>query len=120
MIQDIVSYNIKQSRNDPHNLVSVLMHEKKITAQSAVDKASEMIEQAIRLFTELENTIPPWNEEVDRDVKFYVRGLRDWIIGSVHWAYETEMYFQGNGEEVRMLGWIFLLPNEEDEDNVIE
>lgn len=38
----------------------------------------------------------------------YVRAMKDWIVGTVHWGYETELYFGQKGDEVRSFGWVFL------------
>lgn len=37
-------------------------------------------------------------------VRAMVQGLKD----CVNWIYETEMFFEGKGEEVRAFGWVFL------------
>lgn len=39
-----------------------------------------------------------------------VQNLRDCVVGVVNWIYETELYFGAKGEEVRMFGWVFLVP----------
>lgn len=38
----------------------------------------------------------------------YIQALKDYIVGSVHWGYETELYFGQKGDEVRSFGWVFL------------
>ncbi|RXW13522.1 hypothetical protein EST38_g12333 [Candolleomyces aberdarensis] len=38
----------------------------------------------------------------------YVQALKDYIVGSIHWGYETELYFGQKGDEVRSFGWVFL------------
>lgn len=45
------------------------------------------------------------------DVTSYVQALRDCIVGTINWAYETELYFGKKGEEIRTFGWIFLDEN---------
>ncbi|KAJ2917302.1 hypothetical protein MD484_g3148, partial [Candolleomyces efflorescens] len=42
----------------------------------------------------------------------YVRALKDYIVGSIHWGYETELYFGQKGDEVRSFGWVFLADND--------
>ena len=42
-------------------------------------------------------------EDVDR----YIQALKDCIAGSVHWVYETELFFGKKGGEVRSFGWVF-------------
>jgi hypothetical protein len=53
---------------------------------------------------------PDWDEEIFDNVRLYVQGLRDCVVGSINWAYETELYFGQKGEEVRAFGWVFLIP----------
>jgi hypothetical protein len=38
----------------------------------------------------------------------YIQALKDYIAGSIHWGYETELYFGQKGDEVRSFGWVFL------------
>ncbi|KAF8063271.1 isoprenoid synthase domain-containing protein [Lyophyllum atratum] len=42
------------------------------------------------------------------DLPSYVQTLRDCIVGTINWAYETELYFGRKGEEIRTFGWVFL------------
>ncbi|KAF6745643.1 hypothetical protein DFP72DRAFT_1051248 [Ephemerocybe angulata] len=49
------------------------------------------------------------------EVAKYVRAMKDWIMGSIHWGYETEVYFGVKGDEVRSFGWVFLVRNDETE-----
>ncbi|KAF8057540.1 isoprenoid synthase domain-containing protein [Lyophyllum atratum] len=44
------------------------------------------------------------------DLPSYVQTLRDCIVGTINWAYETELYFGKKGEEIRTFGWVFLKP----------
>ncbi|TEB18655.1 hypothetical protein FA13DRAFT_1781202 [Coprinellus micaceus] len=37
-----------------------------------------------------------------------IRAMKDWIVGTVHWGYESELYFGQKGDEVRSFGWVFL------------
>jgi hypothetical protein len=40
-------------------------------------------------------------------VKRYIQALKDYIIGTIHWAYETELFFGKRGGEIRAFGWVF-------------
>ena len=44
------------------------------------------------------------------DLPKFVQILKDCIVGTINWAYETELYFGTKGEEIRTFGWIFLAP----------
>lgn len=41
-------------------------------------------------------------------MKRYIEALKDCIIGTVDWAYETELFFGKKGAEVRAFGWVFV------------
>ncbi|KAF9527209.1 isoprenoid synthase domain-containing protein [Crepidotus variabilis] len=58
------------------------------------------------------STIPVANDFVQENsendaIKRYIQALKDCIVGSLNWAYETEMFFGGKGAEVRSFGWVF-------------
>ncbi|KAJ2921877.1 hypothetical protein H1R20_g15215, partial [Candolleomyces eurysporus] len=38
----------------------------------------------------------------------YIQALKDYIVGSIHWGYETELYFGQKGNKVHSFGWVFL------------
>ncbi|KAG9225377.1 hypothetical protein PLEOSDRAFT_1069096 [Pleurotus ostreatus PC15] len=52
--------------------------------------------------------VEEWDDDVKDDVRSYVNGLRDCVVGYIHWLYETEIYFGQLGDEVRATGWTFL------------
>jgi len=41
-------------------------------------------------------------------VKRYIQALKDYIIGSINWVYETELFFGKRGGEIRAFGWVFV------------
>lgn len=47
------------------------------------------------------------NERKLEKVKRYIQALKDCIVGSTHWLYETELFFGKKGAEVRTFGWVF-------------
>ncbi|KZT30219.1 terpenoid synthase [Neolentinus lepideus HHB14362 ss-1] len=106
---DIFSYSVDQGRGDQHNLVSILMEERHLALQGAVNYAGNLVKEYIETFVDNERMLPSWGDaRIDEDVRVYVHGLRDWIVGSIHWAFETDRYFGQNTEEVRTFGWVFL------------
>ncbi|KAF9467542.1 isoprenoid synthase domain-containing protein [Collybia nuda] len=44
------------------------------------------------------------------DLHSCVQALKDCVVGTVNWVYETELYFGKKGEEIRTFGWVFLNP----------
>ena len=47
--------------------------------------------------------LPKWeSEKLNKDVQNYVKGLEDWIVGSLHFNFLTDRYFGKNGNLVKM------------------
>ena len=104
ILQDIAAY---AQHPDTNNIVTVVMTEKRYTAQGAVCFAGNLVKQTISNFVENERMRPAfgdWEEEVQA----FVRGLRNCIVGTLHWLYETDRYFGETGEDVRSSGWVFV------------
>lgn len=108
--QDIFSYNVEQSKGDTHNMIPVVMHEEGLDLQSAVDFVGALCKQSIDRFVDCRANLPSWGPEIDRQVAVYVEGLADWIVGSLHWSFESERYFGKSGLEVKRNRVINLLP----------
>ncbi|KAF9556003.1 terpenoid synthase [Agrocybe pediades] len=107
---DIFSYNVEQSRGDTHNMIVILMKYHGHTLQSAVDYVGNLCSQTIDTFIENKSNIPSWGPEVDDMVSSYIQGLQDWIVGSLHWSFQTHRYFGGKGMEVKRHRTVKLLP----------
>ncbi|KZT65539.1 terpenoid synthase [Daedalea quercina L-15889] len=107
---DIASVACKQATGDRHNLVLVLMAERRLTLQSAVHAAGALVKKTLGAFLENERLLLAQLPCVDADVRRYVRGVRDCIVGLTHWLYETDRFFGDAGDDVRDLGWVFLPP----------
>ena len=43
-------------------------------------------------------------------VRNYITRLKDCIVGTINWLYETELYFGKKGSEIRTFGWVFINP----------
>ncbi|KAG5646722.1 hypothetical protein DXG03_002404 [Asterophora parasitica] len=107
---DIFSYNVEQSKGDTHNMIPVVMHEEGLDLQAAVDFVGTMCKQSIDRFVDDRANLPSWGPEIDRDVATYVDGLADWIVGSLHWSFESERYFGKAGRDVKATRVVDLLP----------
>jgi hypothetical protein len=110
--QDIFSYNVEQSRDDTHNMISVFMIHDGFTLQQAVDRVGDMCKETIDTFIENQARVPSWGDAIDGDVKLYVNGLKEWIVGSLHWSFMTKRYFGDNGGTVKATRIVDLLPRE--------
>ncbi|KAG1886736.1 isoprenoid synthase domain-containing protein [Suillus subluteus] len=107
---DIFSYNVEQSRHDTHSLIAVLMRERGLDLQGAVDYSGQMCKIAMQRFEDNRAILPSWGTEVDRQVAIYVQGLQDWIVANLHWSFESTHYFGKDGQAVKQDGIIKLLP----------
>ncbi|KAF9065784.1 isoprenoid synthase domain-containing protein [Rhodocollybia butyracea] len=112
---DIFSYNVEQSRGDSYNMIDILMKYHGYDLQGAVDKIGMLCQETIDNFVEYNKQLPPWGKEVDDMVQIYVRGLQDWIVGSLHWSYQTTRYFGTKGQEVKKNRHVKLLPVAEEQ-----
>ncbi|KAL0573670.1 Alpha-muurolene synthase [Marasmius crinis-equi] len=119
---DIFSYNIEQARGDTHNMIVILMNSKNKTLEQAMERVGEMCEEAIKNFEMKRKVIPTkWVDEegnvysVNNDeVQRYVKGLQDWIVGSLHWSFQTTRYFGTGGQDVKKNRKVYLRPVSEE------
>ena len=96
---------MKRSLNDNHNLVAVLAAQHGFV-HTAVDQAREQVKDAFKAFLATEKSFLA--QHLDEDVKRYVQGLRDCIVGHAHWIYYTDLFFE-NGDIARDSGLVRLL-----------
>ncbi|KAJ8597532.1 terpenoid synthase [Rhizopogon salebrosus TDB-379] len=107
---DIFSYNVEQSRRDTHNMIAVLMREQDLDLQGAVDYLGRLCKSTVQRFEDNRAILPSWGEELDRQVGIYVEGLQNWIIGSLHWSFDSTRYFGKDGHTVKQDRIIKLFP----------
>lgn len=91
-------------------MIPVVMHQEGVDLQTAVDFVGNMCKQSIDRFNEDRARLPSWGPEIDRDVAIYVDGLANWIVGSLHWSFETERYFGKNGPQVKATRTVEIMP----------
>jgi hypothetical protein len=91
---DIFSYNKEQSRGSApwENIVSVLMHDRGLDLQGAMDYAGQMCKDAIQRFESNCAILPSWDEEVDRQVAIQVEALQNFMAGNLHWHLDAPRY----------------------------
>lgn len=84
-------------------MITILMVHHGMSLQDAVDKVGEFCRMTIDKFCMDKDRVPSFGDaKLDRDVATYVKGLQDWIVGSLHWSFMTERYFGTNGAEVKV------------------
>ena len=87
-----------------------MMHHHGMTLQEAVDFAGDLCKKSFDRFNEDRARLPSWGAEIDAQVQVYVQGLADWIVGSLHWSFDSERYFGKKGLEVKKSRIVELAP----------
>ncbi|OJA14363.1 hypothetical protein AZE42_04965 [Rhizopogon vesiculosus] len=98
---DMFSYNVEQSRGDTHNIIMVIMHEHGLDLQGAMEYCGGLCKDTIQRFEDNRAIVPSWGKEIDEQVVIYVGGLQDWIVGSLHWSFDSTRYFGKDGHIVK-------------------
>ncbi|KAI0775257.1 terpenoid synthase [Trametes elegans] len=109
---DIFSYNVEQARRDNHNMIAVVMHQHNIALQEAVDLVGALCKLSIDRFEEDRQRLPSWGPDIDQDVAVYVQGLQNWIVGSLHWSFDSMRYFGREGAAIKRQRVVKLLPKQ--------
>ena len=91
-------------------MIVVVMQQEGLDLQSAVNFVGDLCQQSIDRFVAERANLPSWGPEIDRQVNIYVDGLADWIVGSLHWSFDSERYFGKTGREVKKSRTVTLLP----------
>lgn len=81
-----------------------------MTLQEAVDFVGNLCKKSIDRFTEDRARLPSWGHEIDAQVQAYVQGLADWIVGSLHWSFDSERYFGKKGLRIKNSRVVELAP----------
>ncbi|KAG9313630.1 terpenoid synthase [Chiua virens] len=109
-VNDIVSYDVEQSKGHTHNLINIVMQEHGLTVQDAINMTGDFCDRAMDQFLLDRANLPSWGPVIDAEVRVYVSGLEDWMVGSLHWSYETERYFGKAGQRIKKTGILTLRP----------
>ncbi|KAF8486350.1 terpenoid synthase [Russula ochroleuca] len=111
---DLYSYNIEQaSGHGGHNIITVVMNEKGVDLDGALDWVEEYHERILSEFQAQYRLLPSWGPAIDLRVKTYVERLASFIRGIDCWAFETERYFGTKGPEIQRQRIVDVLPKAE-------
>ena len=91
-------------------MIVVVQHQEQLELQEAIDYVGELCLGCIDRYEQLSASLPSWGPEIDEQVRVYVEGLGDWMIGNLVWSFETERYFGTDGPQVRRDLSVALLP----------
>ena len=95
---------------DEHNLIVVVMKQFDVDLQTAFDRVGDMCIRGIDTFIAKRQQLRSWGPEIDRLVETYLDGLQDWIIGNLHWSFESERYFGKTGKDIKRTRILELMP----------
>jgi len=91
-------------------MIVILMKHRGLDLQPSVDCVGNMCKSSIDRFIAERERLPTWGPEIDEQVKIYVDGLADWIVGSLHWSFDSERYFGNLGLLVKATRKVTLYP----------
>ncbi|KAF9811098.1 hypothetical protein IEO21_06675 [Rhodonia placenta] len=99
---DMLSWNVEQSRgDDAHNIVRIVMEAKKTDVASAMKWVEDYHSLLKKTFLDVYKSVPSWGPEVDAQVQEYARGLGNWVICNISWSFESARYFGKEGRRIR-------------------
>nr|BDI63099.1 sesquiterpene synthase [Collybia nuda] len=110
---DVYSYDMEQSKGiSGNNIVTVLMHDKNMDLQTAVDYVGTYSKELVDRFMDLQAHLPSWGSAVDSQVALFIKGLGYWVKGNLDWSFETQRYFGPKHMEIKNTLLVTLRPLE--------
>ncbi|KAI9439678.1 terpenoid synthase [Lactarius indigo] len=111
LTNDLYSYNIEQAAgHDGHNILTVVMNEKCVDLDGALDWLAEYNRVVLSRFQAQYRMLPSWGPDMDPVVTAFVERLGYWIRGHDCWSFEAERYFGKKGPEIQKHRVVTLLP----------
>ena len=100
-------------------MVTVIMHERDVDLQGAMDYIGELHEGLVKSFLLAKDRLPSWGEPVDSQVARYVHGLGNWVRANYQWSFESQRYFGTKGLDIMKHRRVELLPKLRITDGVV-
>jgi len=111
LTNDLYSYNNEQAAgHGSHNLLTVVMHEKGVDLDGALDWLAEYNRVVLSRFQAQYRMLPSWGPDMDPVITAFVERLAYWIRGHDCWSFESERYFGTKGPEIQKHRLVTLLP----------
>ncbi|PAV15125.1 terpenoid synthase [Pyrrhoderma noxium] len=100
---DIFSFKVEDARHDNHNMISIAMRTIGLSLQDAVDYVGDLCQESTHRFIAAKKRVPSFDDggPIDKQVAIYIKGLEDWIVGSLHWSFESSRYFGKDGKGIK-------------------
>ncbi|KJA21771.1 hypothetical protein HYPSUDRAFT_202683 [Hypholoma sublateritium FD-334 SS-4] len=90
---DLCSFNKEQADGDFQNLVCIIMVEHNIDLQSAIDLLTNMLDERVKEYLALKQSLPSFGTKVDIQLSRYHTALEHFVQGTVVWYYMSPRYF---------------------------
>jgi hypothetical protein len=78
----------EQANGDYQNLVCVIMRERGLELQGAVDVLTSMLADRVQDYALLKRTLPSFGSEIDRELGRYLVELEHAVHGTIRWYYD--------------------------------
>ncbi|CAE6474266.1 unnamed protein product [Rhizoctonia solani] len=105
---DIYSFPAEHSHDQLHNFVYVVMHNKKVDLQGAVDYVYQRIQTRVQEYVALKAQLPSFGPHLDNQVSQYIKGIEYVVQGCIEWYFITPRYLGSDAKEVKGTGVVKL------------
>ncbi|KAG8739301.1 hypothetical protein FRC12_016370 [Ceratobasidium sp. 428] len=92
------------ARGDTHNLVFVVMWNKRLDLEGAISYVDELTRKRLQEYVDAKAQLPSFGPELDPQVALYVQGLEYSFQGFNEWQFLTPRYFGADADKVNETG----------------
>jgi hypothetical protein len=82
--EDDLIVMMSQGESVPHNIVAVARMSG-LDAQEAFDYIGTMLDSRYERWERAVDVVPDWDEDINRDVEKYIRGVADVVRANLNW-----------------------------------
>lgn len=84
--------NHRQSRGDDgHNLVAIVMHQRNLDVQGALDWIGKLHDDLVLKFLEDYKKVPTFPDpQITKDTAAYAEALGNWVRANDQWSFEVD------------------------------
>ena len=101
--QDVLSYKVERAQGLAGcNVVTVLMHNNGFSLQEAADYSGVMYQKLMQQMLQGKASLRSFGPVVDGQLQKYIKGLEDWVMGSLNWSLESKRYFSDGVDQIRL------------------
>ena len=84
-------------------MISIAMRTIGLSLQDAVDYVGDLCQESTHRFIAAKKRVPAFDDggPIDKQVAIDIKGLEDWIVGSLDWGFERSRYFGQDGKGIK-------------------